>query len=109
MNIASSAGIDGNSGRAAYGASKAAIICMTKVIAAELGEHGVRANSIAPGITKTDMISNMSDEVIAKTLEQTHLKRAGLPEEIANTAVFLASDLSSHLTGQVIRVDGGLR
>ncbi|MFH1618990.1 MAG: SDR family oxidoreductase [bacterium] len=109
INIASSAGIDGNPGRAAYGASKAAVICMTKTIAAELGVHGVRANSIAPGITKTEMISNMTDEVIAKTIEQTHIQRAGRPSEIANTAVFLASGLSSHITGQVIRVDGGLR
>jgi 3-oxoacyl-[acyl-carrier protein] reductase len=109
INIASSAGIDGNSGRSAYGASKAAIICMTKAIAAELGEHGIRANSIAPGITKTEMISNMSDEVIAKTLTQSHMKRAGEPLEIADVALFLASDLSSYVTGQVIRVDGGLR
>jgi 3-oxoacyl-[acyl-carrier protein] reductase len=109
INIASSAGIDGNSGRSAYGASKAAVICMTKVIAAELGEHGVRANSIAPGITKTGMISNMSDEVITRTLEQSHMRRAGEPSEIADTAVFLASELSTYVTGQVIRVDGGLR
>ena len=109
INIASSAGIDGNAGRSAYGASKAAIICMTKVIATELGEHGIRANSIAPGITKTEMISNMTDEVIARTIEQSHMKRAGEPLEIANTVVFLASELSSYITGQVIRVDGGLR
>lgn len=109
INLASTAGLDGNPGRAAYGASKAALICMTKAIAAELGEQGVRANSIAPGLTKTEMISNMTDEVIAKTIEQSHMKRAGQPLEIANVAVFLASDLSSHVTGQVIRVDGGLR
>ena len=109
INIASSAGIDGNAGRSAYGASKAAIICMTKAIATELGEYGIRANSIAPGIIKTEMISNMTDEVIARTIEQSHMKRVGEPLEIANAAVFLASDLSSHITGQVIRVDGGLR
>jgi 3-oxoacyl-[acyl-carrier protein] reductase len=109
VNIASSAGLDGNAGRAAYGASKAALICMTKTIAAELGEQGVRANAIAPGITQTEMIANMSAEVIAKTVAQSHLRRAGLPAEIAAVAVFLASDLASHITGQVIRVDGGLR
>jgi len=109
INIASTAGIDGNSGRSAYGASKAAIICMTKAIAAELGELGIRANSIAPGVTKTEMISNMSDEIITKTIEQSHLKRIGEPLEIAEAVLFLASDLSSYITGQVIRVDGGLR
>lgn len=109
INIASSAAIDGNSGRSVYGASKAAVICMTKVLAAELGEHGVRANSIAPGITRTEMISNMSAEVIARTLEQSHMRRAGEPFEIAAAALFLASNLSAYVTGQVLRVDGGLR
>lgn len=109
INISSTAGIDGNAGRSVYGASKSAIICMTKSIAAELGEYGIRANSIAPGITNTEMIGNMSQDVIKKNIMNSHIKRVGEPSEIAETAVFLASDLSSYITGQVIRVDGGLK
>jgi 3-oxoacyl-[acyl-carrier protein] reductase len=109
INISSSAGIDGNSGRSIYGASKAALICATKAIAAELGDSGIRANAIAPGITKTDMLSSMTDEVINDTLMNTDMKRAGEPLDIAKVALFLASDLSSYVTGQVIRVDGGLK
>ncbi len=108
INISSSAGIDGNAGRSVYGASKAAVICATKAMAAELGEFGVRVNSIAPGITQTSMISSMTDKVIQDTILQTDMKRIGNPHDIANTALFLASDKSSYLTGQVIRVDGGL-
>jgi 3-oxoacyl-[acyl-carrier protein] reductase len=108
INISSSAGIDGNPGRSVYGASKAAIICATKSMAAELGEFGIRVNSIAPGITHTRMLSSMTERVINETLENTALKRLGTPEDIAHTALFLASDMSSYLTGQVIRVDGGM-
>ena len=109
INISSTAGIDGNPGKSVYGASKAAVICMTKVIAAELAEFGIRANSIAPGMTDTDMLSSMSTEVISGSLLTSDIKRVGKPSEIADTAVFLASDLSSYITGQVIRVDGGLK
>lgn len=109
VNISSSAGIDGNPGKSVYGASKAAIICMTKSMAAELGEYNIRVNSIAPGITDTQMLSSMTEEVISQTLEASDMKRAGKPVEIANTTVFLASDLSTYITGQVIRVDGGLK
>lgn len=108
INISSTAGIDGNSGKSVYGASKAAVICMTKVIAEELGEHGIRANSIAPGMTDTEMLTSMSEEVIKGSLMTSDLKRVGKPSEIADTAVFLASDLAAYITGQVIRVDGGL-
>ncbi len=109
VNIASSAAIDANPGRAAYGASKAALICVTKVMAAELGPHGVRVNAIAPGITETDMVAqSISQETIDETVAHTMLKRMGRPVDIANTALFLASDLSSYITGQVIRTDGGL-
>lgn len=108
INISSSAAIDANSGRSIYGASKAALICATKALANELGEQGIRANIIAPGITQTDMLSSMTDEVIQKTIVDTDLKKAGHPIDIANTALFLASDLSSYITGQVIRVDGGM-
>lgn len=109
VNIASIAGLDGNAGHSVYGASKAALICMTKAIAAELGEHGIRANAIAPGMTETDMLSTMTDEVIQSTIMKSDMKRVGKPSEIANLVVFLASELSSHITGQVIRVDGGLK
>jgi len=108
INIASSTGIDGNAGRSIYGASKAAIICATKAMSTELGENGIRVNAIAPGITQTEMITDMTEAVIRETIQQTHLKRAGNPFEIARAALFLASDISSYVTGQVLRVDGGL-
>ena len=106
INIASSAGLDGNSGRSIYGASKAAVICATKALAEELGDKGIRANSVAPGITQTDMLSSMTEEVINETVMGTDMKRPGKPEDIANAVLFLASDLSSYITGQVLRVDG---
>lgn len=109
INIASTAALDANPGRGAYGASKAALICMTRVMAHELAEANIRVNAIAPGITDTGMVSaSMSDAVVAATVEQTKLKRMGKPSEIARAAVFLASDLASYVTGQVLRVDGGL-
>jgi 3-oxoacyl-[acyl-carrier protein] reductase len=110
INISSSAALDANPGRGAYGASKAAVICMTRAMAHELAEFNVRANAIAPGITDTDMVAaSMSQAVIDATILRTSLKRIGKPMEIANAAVFLASDYSSYLTGQVLRVDGGLQ
>jgi 3-oxoacyl-[acyl-carrier protein] reductase len=109
VNISSTAGIDANLGRSIYGASKAAMICITKAIAREVGEKGIRINSIAPGITQTDMIKSMSNEIIEETRQLTQLKRLGEPIDIANVCVFLLSELSSYLTGQVIRVDGGLK
>ena len=108
VNISSSAALDGNSGRSVYGASKAAVLCSTKALAEELGSQGIRANSIAPGITQTDMLSSMSEEVIADTVANTDIKRVGKPLDIANAALFLSSDLSSYITGQVLRVDGGM-
>jgi len=108
VNIASSAALDGNSGRSIYGASKAAIVCATKAMAEELGHKNIRANSIAPGITQTDMLSSMTDEVIAQTINATDSKEVGTTKDIANACLFLASDLSSYITGQVLRVDGGM-
>jgi 3-oxoacyl-[acyl-carrier protein] reductase len=108
VNIASSAGLDGNSGKSAYGSSKAALILMTKSIAEELGKSGIRSNCIAPGITNTEMLKTMPDYVVQEQMEAVDLRRTGEPEDIANTALFLASDLSSYMTGQVIRVDGGM-
>lgn len=109
VNISSSAAIDANAGRSAYGASKAAVICLTKAMAKELAEYNIRANIIAPGITQTDMVSaSMTDEIINSTLAQTSLKRMGHPFEIAQATLFLASEMSSYMTGQVLRVDGGM-
>lgn len=108
INISSTAAIDGNSGRSVYGASKAALLCATKALAAELGDQGIRANVIAPGITKTDMLSSMTDDVINQTVLSTDMKRAGEPLDIAKAVLFLACDLSTYITGQVIRVDGGM-
>lgn len=109
INIASSAAFDGNSGKSVYGASKAAIVAMTKSIATELGPNGIRANCIAPGITETDMLVTMPEDVVAEARAHADLRRGGKPSEIASTAVFLASDKASYITGQTIRVDGGLK
>jgi len=108
INVASSAALDGNSGRAAYGASKAALLCATRALSREVGAQGVRANVIAPGITETDMIGSMTEAVIAETVAGTDMRRIGTPSDIADVAVYLASDLSSYITGQVLRVDGGM-
>ena len=109
VNIASSAGIDANAGRAAYGSSKAALICLTKVIAEELGVDGVRVNAIAPGIIDTDMAAeSMTKDLIDDTISSTMLRSIGIPSNIADAAAFLASEKASYITGQVLRVDGGM-
>ncbi len=107
ITISSTVAVDANEGKAVYGASKAALICMTKVIAAELKEFGIRANSIAPGLTDTDMLLCLPKEFILKMAGSAEKNGIAKPSEIADTALFLASDLSSHISGQVIRVDGG--
>lgn len=109
VNIASTAAFDGNLGKTAYGASKAALVAMTKSIAAEHGKDGIRANCIAPGITDTDMLDSMPDYIIEDIKNTVPLRRSGLPVDIAHVAAFLASDFSSYITGQTIRVDGGMK
>lgn len=108
MNLSSSAAIEGNEGRVAYAASKSAMITFTKVIARELARYNIRANAIAPGLTQTEMMeSSTSADGMQQTLQRIAMGRVGRPEEIANVALFLASDLSSYMTGQVLRADGG--
>ena len=107
--ISSTSGIDGNEGRGAYSDSKAAIISKSKVLSKELGIFNIRVNSIAPGLTNTNMMTeNTSKEKIKAVIENLSLKRFADPNEIADTALFLSSDLSSYITGQTIRVDGGM-
>lgn len=109
VNIASSAGIEGNEGRTAYAASKAALMTASRVMARELAVHGIRVNAVAPGLTETDMMSSSTaPDALAATLGRLCLRRTGRPEEIANAVLFLASDQSSYMTGQVLRVDGGM-
>jgi len=109
INIASSAGLDHNKGRTAYSGSKAALISTTKIMAKELARNNIRVNAIAPGLTNTDMLfESTPDKILQETIARISMKRVGEPYEVANAAVFLASELSSYITGQVIRVDGGL-
>lgn len=109
INTSSISGIDGNEGQLAYSASKAALIAATKTMARELGEKNIRVNAIAPGVIMTPMTNGLNEEVINKQLKRSKLKRQGAPEEVADLIMFLASDMSSHITGQVLRVDGGIR
>lgn len=107
VNIASVAGLDGDPAQYEYSASKAALIGGSKKAAIELGPYGVRVNALAPGLTETEMAGHMQDKMKQSDIESTILGRLAKPEEIANAAVFLASDLASFITGQVLRVDGG--
>jgi 3-oxoacyl-[acyl-carrier protein] reductase len=108
VNVASTAAFDGNAGKSAYGASKAALVAMTKSIAEELGPSGIRANCIAPGITETEMLATMPDSIVEGVINIVALRRAGQPADIAWVAAFLASDRASYITGQTIRADGGM-
>ncbi len=108
INIASIAGMDGDPGQLEYVCSKAALIGATKKLSRELSFANIRVNAIAPGIIKTDMIEIMTDEVMERFMKQCSMKRLGEPSEVASVALFLASDMSSYITGQTIRVDGGL-
>lgn len=108
INIGSVVGISGNAGQSNYAASKAGIIGFTKSYAKELASRGIRANVIAPGYILTEMTEQLNEKVLESIKAETPLGRAGNPDEVSNTAAFLASDLSSYITGEVIRVDGGM-
>jgi|AMZC01.1.fsa_nt_AMZC01007525.1_3 3-oxoacyl-[acyl-carrier protein] reductase len=108
INMSSVVGVKGNAGQANYSASKAGMIGFTKSIAQELGSRNVRCNAVAPGFIETEMTAKLPEDVKKEWAEKIPLRRAGQPEDVANACVFLASDLSSYITGQVIHVCGGM-
>ena len=108
VNIASIAGIDGDPAQYEYAASKAAVIGGTKKLARELAPYNIRVNAIAPGMIQTEMGAHIEDSLRDEILSKVMMKRMGKPEEIANVIAFVASDMASYMTGQVIRVDGGI-
>lgn len=108
INISSVVGIDGNAGQANYAASKAGIIGFSKSIAKEIGSRNIRCNVIAPGFIATDMTENLPENMKNEWTQKISLRRIGTAEDVANTAVFLASDLSTYITGQVLVCDGGM-
>ncbi len=108
INIGSVVGISGNAGQSNYSASKAGLIGFTKSFAKELSSRNIRANVVAPGYILTEMTEKLDEKVLNAIKQETPLGRAGEPEEVSNVVAFLASDLSSYITGEVIRVDGGM-
>ncbi len=108
ISLSSVAGVYGNAGQSNYSASKAGVIGMTKTLAKEIGSRGVTVNAIAPGMIETDMTQNLPEEVKEAASKQIPLARFGKPEDVANAIAFLASDMASYISGQVIHVDGGL-
>lgn len=108
IHISSVVGIKGNAGQSNYAASKAGIIGFSKAIALELGSRNIRSNVVAPGFIETEMTEKLSEDVIQKWREGIPLKRGGSPLDVANACLFLASDLSNYITGQVLQVDGGM-
>ena len=107
INMGSIAGIEPQPGKIAYGSSKAAVMMMTKCLAKELGPMGIRVNSIAPGPIETEMIHQYNDEMLSKLASESALRRLGNREEIAQVALFLASEQASYINGEIIKVDGG--
>lgn len=108
INMSSVVGVKGNKGQANYAASKAGIIGFTKSIALELGSRNIRCNAVAPGFIETDMTAQLDAKVVQEWREAIPLKRGGTPDDVAHLCVFLGSDLSDYITGQVIHVDGGM-
>ena len=108
VNMTSVVGVKGNAGQSNYAASKAGVIGFTKSIALELGSRNIRCNAIAPGFIETEMTEKLGEEVIKSWRNSIPLKRGGTPEDVANTTLFLASDLSAYITGQTLHVCGGM-
>ena len=108
INMSSVVGVKGNAGQTNYAASKAGVIGFTKSVALELGSRNIRCNAIAPGFIETEMTAKLNEDVVKGWREGIPLKRGGSPEDVANACVFLASELSTYITGQVINVDGGM-
>jgi 3-oxoacyl-[acyl-carrier protein] reductase len=108
INMSSVVGVKGNAGQANYAASKAGMIGFTKSIALELGSRNIRCNAIAPGFIETEMTAKLNPDVVQGWRDNIPLKRGGTPEDIANACVFLGSDMSAYVTGQVMNVDGGM-
>ena len=108
ISLSSVVGLNGNAGQANYAASKAGIIALTKSVAKELGSRGIRANAIAPGFILTDMTKALSEDTLKQFVSLIPMRRGGEPEEVAKVALFLASDLSSYVSGQVIQVNGAM-
>jgi len=108
INMSSVVGVKGNAGQTNYAASKAGIIGFSKSVALELGSRNIRSNVVAPGFIETEMTGALDEKVVQAWRDAIPLKRGGTPEDIANACVFLASDMSSYVTGQVLQVDGGM-
>ena len=108
INMTSVVGIKGNAGQANYAASKAGIIGFTKSVALEFGSRNIRCNAIAPGFIETEMTEKLDEEIVKSWVDNIPLKRAGTPEDVADSVVFLGSDMSTYITGQVIQVNGGM-
>lgn len=108
INMTSVVGLKGNAGQANYAASKAGVIGFTKSVALELGSRGIRANAVAPGFIETEMTAKLDEKTVQSWRDAIPLKRGGTPKDVADACVFLGSDMSSYITGQVLQVDGGM-